>query len=146
AYFVSRAWAHTFDANSHRFYLGDTLALLAESNRVLAWQGIYPENGVPLFAYDNFGFTIRPHSRSQLRLKLTPSAKTASTNRWKITCQSAGAPPFVTEVSGEAPWVFAIPLTPNVDNQIEISAASPAGMHGVIPPYEVKSVSIESIP
>jgi hypothetical protein len=148
AYFVSRDWADTFDANSRRLYAGDTLALLAEANRVFAWQGLVPENGVPLFAQGNFSLTIHPHSKSQLLLTLAPSTKnTSEVNHWKITSRAAGSStPFVTEISGQAPWSFTIPLTANVDNEVEVSASSPSGNHGLFPPYSVRTVRVESLP
>jgi hypothetical protein len=81
-------------------------------------------------------------------LTLAPSTKnTSEVNHWKITSRAAGSStPFVTEISGQAPWSFTIPLTANVDNEVEVSASAPSGNHGLFPPYSVRTVRVESLP
>ena len=145
AYLVSRAWADTFDANSHRLFLGDTVALLGEANRVSNWTGFTPENGVPLFVQETSILQIRPHSRSRLLLSLAPSTrKTSDTAHWKVTRKSAGGVPFAAELSGQAPWIFSVPLEPNVENDVEFSVVNPTGAHDLFPPYSVRSLRVES--
>jgi len=146
AYFVSRDWANTFDANSPRLFTGDTLALLGQANRVFKISGLYPENGVPTSAQESFSLTLRPHSRSQLLVTLGPSKTAPRFNHWKVVRKASGSDALTAEVTGQAPWNFTVPLAAGIDNQIEITAERAGAESTALLPYVLKSIRIESLP
>ncbi|MEO7598917.1 MAG: hypothetical protein ABIV50_08290, partial [Opitutus sp.] len=145
AFLVSRDWADTFDANSPRLLIGDTVALLKTANRVTNWEGLQPENGYPENAYSVVKIDLLPHSRSQLSLRIIPRYRGAGeTSGWKIRREADGQPLYETEISGAPPWLITIPLEPNRTNRIQL-AADPAPPPDPLPPFMVRDIRIQTV-
>jgi len=144
AYLVSRDWAETFDANSERLMIGDTVALLKTANRVSDWEGLEPENGYPENADGVIKLVIQPHSPSALNFTLSPrSADQVTTNRWKILRRIEGRPDLASEVTGPPPWSISVPLERGLKNQIELTA-DPAPAPGAGLPFTVEGIAIKT--
>lgn len=109
---VGRDWAETFDANSPRLLTGREYALLTRSNRVLEMEGVFPLNGVPDVAANDFRLTLQPAVASELHLTLTARAKHELPVKavWKIHRETGeGSLPLAT-LEGPPPWRFTVPL------------------------------------
>ena len=70
AYLVSRAWADTFDADSIRLSSGPHHALLTQTNKVMAQNGVYPMTGVPQIARASFSFTLLPYADGVFEMEI----------------------------------------------------------------------------
>lgn len=144
AYLVSRDWADTFDANSPRLMLGDTVALLKTANRVMDWSGLYPENGYPENADAHVTIDLRPHSNSELHLVLAPyHGDTTTTKSWTVAVQLDGRPGSHLKVEGPPPWRIVVPLTAGKLNHVEL-IADPASASDQLPPFTVREIKIEN--
>jgi hypothetical protein len=145
AYLVSRDWADTFDANSERLVLGDTVALLKNANRVSKSDGMQPDNGVPDNVEAHVMVEVTPHSRSQLKLTLSPRypGKGAAESSWAVTSQVNGKDVFSATFGGPPPWNIVVPLTPGQLNHIEFSAG-PTPPPNRLPPFMVREIKIEA--
>lgn len=142
AFLVSREWAESFDANSPRLFAGDTLALLARSNRVTATTGLFPANGRPDSTFRRVTLDVQPHSPSELLLVLAPRRATDSQISWRIRREAAGEPTFESRVSSAPPWRLVVPLVPGRANSIEL-VPEPAPAAQPIPPFLVREVRIQ---
>lgn len=146
AFLVGRHWADAFDANSPRAFIGDTVALVSQANRVVKWDGFYPNNGVPDKADGNMMLEIRPHSASQLQLTLMPRKRVANfTARWKISVQVERENTFTAEVAGPPPWRFSVPLLADRLNHIELVADKEPSEPSLFP-FAVSELKIVNAP
>lgn len=121
AFLVGRDWADTLDANSPRHFTGDNVVLLKERNQVVAWTGMYPENGLPQSAEIQSAFEVRPHSPSKLVLVLDPHPPAVPTTL-RVRNRVEGQPDFTNELAGPPPWRLTIPLTPGKLNRVELDS------------------------
>lgn len=145
AFLVGREWADAFDSNSERLVFGDTVALLKTANRVTDLTGFQPSNGVPENMEARAMIELRPHSRSQLRLKLDPRyTGPGATERWQITRRVEGETDLSTEVTGRPPWVITVPLIPGKLNHIEF-VAGPVPPPDPLPPFALREMKIEAV-
>jgi len=145
AYLVSREWAETFDANSSRLVLGDSVALLKKANRVMAMQGLSPENGPPDSAEGEVAVDIRPHSNSTLQLSLNNRNPATAPTTWRVRVSVEGKVVHEHEVGGPAPWQIEAPLTANKLNHVELTAASaPAPAADTLSPFTIRGLKVVS--
>jgi hypothetical protein len=145
AFLVSRDWADTFDSNSERLVYGDTVALLKESNRVLAMEGLQPENGPPENAEASFKLTLVPHAKSRLEFTILPRPKLANaTQRWKIVQHVGNRPPTTTEVTGAPPWAISLPLQSGEENQFEF-VSDPLPPEQTLPPFMIHDIRVRPV-
>jgi hypothetical protein len=144
AYLVSRDWADTFDANSERLVLGDTVALMKNANRVSKWDGMQPDNGVPDNMEAHVMIEVTPHSRSQLKLTLSPRfTGKGATEGWQVSSQVGGKDAYSANVAGPPPWKIIVPLTAGQLNHIELDAG-PTPPPNRLPAFVVREVKIEA--
>jgi len=122
AYLVSREWADTFDANSPRLVLGDSVALLKKANRVLMMTGLGPENGPPESIESQAAIELRPHSNSTLQLSVDSRDAATAKTTWQVKVSVDGAVVSENDVSGPAPWQIEAPLTAGKLNRVELHA------------------------
>lgn len=145
AVLVGREWADAFDGNSDRLVNGDTVALLKHANRVAEFSGFQPTNGVPENMEARASIDLRPHSRSQLRLKLDARyTGVGATEHWQVTNRVEGEPPFSSQVSGRPPWIITVPLTPGKLNHVEF-VAGPVPPPDPLPPFALREMKIEPV-
>lgn len=144
AYLVSREWADTFDANSERLMLGDTVALLKTANRVFNWEGLNPESGHPDNADGVIKIQIQPHAPSTFSFTLSPrSSEAAAGAVWKIRRHIEGRPDLVSEVSGAPPWLVSVPLERGLKNEIELVVDPKPAAESVLP-FTVHDILIKT--
>lgn len=143
AYLVGRPWAETFDANSPRRFTGDILVLLEKANRVSAFGGLQPENGLPENAEAIARLDVRPHSPSTLVMVLAPHRAENESTVWRMRREAEGQPLFTAEVAGPPPWRIDVPLVPGRLNRVEF-VADPAPAANPLPPFVVREIRIEA--
>jgi hypothetical protein len=143
AYLVSRDWAETFDANSPRLVLGDTVALLKKANRVMTLSGVYPDNGYPDNAESEVHIGIRPHSTSTLRFVVVPRSRTTVTTSWHMKATVEGGAAVERDFTGPPPWKIEAPLTAGRLNNVELTAL-PKPAEDPLPPFLVREVKVET--
>ncbi len=142
AYLVGRDWADAFDGDSRHLLDGDTFALLQNANRVTGWEGMDPENGLPLNAGPRITFDVIPHSPATFQLTVVPRRRQNTARAtWRITRRVDGLPPFAAQVAGPPPWRIEAPLAPGKLNSIEI-VADPLPAPDPLPPFSVKAIRI----
>jgi hypothetical protein len=145
AFLVGRDWLDTFDANSEKLFVGDTVALTKTSNRVRSWQGLEPDNGTPHNARTTIKIDLLPHSPSELTFELAPRfTGEGATQRWKISRELDGQPAVITEVSGPPPWLIQLPLDAGKSNRFEL-IADPAPPPDPLPPFTVRDIRIKTV-
>ncbi|ACB77278.1 hypothetical protein [Opitutus terrae] len=139
---VSRAWAESFDANSPRLFSGDTVALLARSNRLVKSTGLFPDDGPPEQAYTHVAIELLPHTASQLVFAIASRNRKADATTWEVRRETAGAPDYVQRLGGPPPWRLVVPLVADQVNRVSFIASPVPDLS--YPPFAVREVRIEN--
>ncbi len=123
AILVSPEWARTVEANSRRLWESPSVVVVAESNRVVAAEGLFPATGVPEKTAARWRLELRPHDAAHLQLTLQPAPGVSVGDvTWQVTAATEARERFSATLTGPPPWHLSVPLAPSALNRITATA------------------------